>query len=112
MGAAQAPRLAWILSAMEGNRMAGRVDRADYPWWVKVSLVGVPGRAGQWFFVGLSIAAAVACVVYGFWDPRFFGGVLFLFSALMYWLTIRWIDRYGSWANGAEQGAALDRGHL
>jgi hypothetical protein len=57
---------------------------------VTVSLAGVPGRAGQWFFVGLSIAAAVACAAYGFWDPRFFAGVAFLFSALMYWLTIRW----------------------
>lgn len=79
--------------------MADRVARADYPWWVKVSLWGAPGRAGQWVFVALSIASAVGCVIYGFWNRPFFLGVLFLFSALMYWLTIRWIDRHGSWSN-------------
>jgi hypothetical protein len=78
--------------------MARSVSRADYPWWVKLSLWGVPGgRSGQWFFVGLSVAFAVACVIYGFWDRRFFLGMLFLLSAMMYWLTIRWIDRHGSW---------------
>jgi hypothetical protein len=79
--------------------MTQRVDRANYPWWVKLSLLGVPSRSGQWFFVGLSIAAAVGCVIYGFWDPKFFLGVGFLLAALTYWLTIRWVDRYGSWAS-------------
>lgn len=84
--------------------MAERFDRADYPWWAKVSLFGVSSRRGQWFFVGLSIVSAVACGVYGFWDPRFFAcSVVFLLSALMYWLTIRWVDRYGSWPNTAER---------
>jgi hypothetical protein len=88
-----------------------RVARGNYPWWVKLSLWGVPGgRAGQWFFVGLSVACAVACVVYGFWDDRFFIGVLFLLSALMYWLTIRWIDRHGSWGGVAESDTAAGRG--
>jgi hypothetical protein len=93
--------------------MANRIDRGNYPWWVKLSLWGVPrGRAGLWFFVGLSIACAVACVIYGFWDHRFFLGVLFLLSALMYWLAIRWMDRHGSWNGAAEQGATPDRdGH-
>ena len=75
----------------------GQITRRDYPWWVKVSLWGVPGRAGLWRFVAFSIASAGACVIYGFWDPRFFFGMGFLFSALMYWLSIRWIDRHGSW---------------
>jgi hypothetical protein len=58
---------------------------------------GVPGRAGLWAFVALSGALALVCVVGGFWDGRFFAGVAFLLSALMYWLSIRWIDRHGSW---------------
>jgi len=46
--------------------MAERVPRSEYPLWVKLSLLGVPGRNGLWAFVGLSLAAAVACAVYGF----------------------------------------------
>jgi hypothetical protein len=45
----------------------------------------------------LSTVAAIACAVYGFWNPRFFAGAFVLFAALMYWLSIRWIDRNGSW---------------
>jgi hypothetical protein len=75
-----------------------RVPRSRYPWWVKLSLWGVPGRGGVWAFVWLSIALALGCLVYGFWDRRFFLGVGFLFAALMYWLSIRWVDRHGSWA--------------
>ena len=72
-------------------------DRKDYPWWVKASMLGVPGRGGLWAFVVLSLAAAAACVAYGFWDRRFFIGGFFIFAALPYWLTIRWVDRHGSW---------------
>jgi hypothetical protein len=82
------------------NSGDGRVPRRRYPWWVKVSLWGVPGRAGLWAFVALSVAMAVGCVVYALWDRRFYWGAAFLFSALMYWLSIRWIDRHGSWASG------------
>jgi hypothetical protein len=77
--------------------MGERVPRSQYPWWVKVSMWGVPGRWGLWAFFALSIVLAVGCVVYGFWDWRFFYGIAFLFSALMYWLSIRWVDRHGSW---------------
>jgi hypothetical protein len=71
--------------------------REEYPWWVKVSLWGLPNRAAVRVFVWLSVLAAVACGVYGFWDGRFFVGLLFLLAALMYWLSIRWVDRNGSW---------------
>ncbi len=88
--------------------MAERVARAHYPWWVKLSMWGVPRRGGLWAFVWLSVALAVGCVAYGFQDARFFPGALFLFAALMYWLAIRWVDRYGSWEADAEPGAAVD----
>jgi hypothetical protein len=83
------------------ERMAGPVPRASYPWWVKLSMWGVPGRAGLWAFVALSVALAGGCVVYGFWEKRFFLGIGFLLSALMYWLSIRWVDRHGSWTADA-----------
>jgi signal peptidase I len=50
------------------------------------------------------VACAAACAVYGFWDPRFFAGLLWLFSALMYWLTIRWVDQHGSWTDRPDSG--------
>jgi hypothetical protein len=82
-----------------------RVPRELYPWWVKFSLLGVPGRRGQWFFVWLSLASAIACFAYGVLNAGrplgilllLIGGLGFPLAAAMYWLTIRWIDRRGSW---------------
>lgn len=74
-----------------------RVARANYPWWVKVSLLGVPGRAGLWAYVAICLAAGLGCIVFGLRDARFKIGGLFALGALPYWLSIRWIDRYGSW---------------
>ena len=70
----------------------------------------VPGRAGLWAFFAVSIVATIGCVVYGFWDSRFFYGVAFLLAALMYWLSIRWVDSHGSWGPDAEPGATADGG--
>jgi len=83
--------------------MAGRVPRKQYPWWVKLSLWGVPGRAGVWACFGLSLLLAVACVAYAILanDPRLYTGLLFLLAALPYWLTIRWVDEHGSWERDA-----------
>jgi hypothetical protein len=88
--------------------MSDRVQPDDYPWWVKLSMWGVPGRGGLWIFVFVSIVAATACVVYGFWDRRFFYGVAFLLSALMYWLSIRWVDQHGSWSHDSESNTSRD----
>jgi hypothetical protein len=79
--------------------MADKLPRDRYPWWVRVSLWGLPGRAAVWAFVGLSLLAAVGCCVYAAWvgNPRWYAGALLLLAALMYWLSIRWVDRYGSW---------------
>jgi hypothetical protein len=80
--------------------MAGPVPRFEYPWWVKLSLLGVPGRKGLWSFVLLSLVASVASVIYGFHDPRFFYVAgLFVCSAVLYWSSIRWVDRHGSWSS-------------
>lgn len=89
--------------------MAKPVPRSEYPWWVKLSMWGVPGRGGLWVFVAISVAAAALSVVLGFVDSRFLLGAAFLLSALMYWLTIRWVDRYGSWEPD-EPEAYSDRG--
>src|SRR5262245_48436593 len=85
-----------------GPSMTKRVPRRDYPWWVKLGLWGVPSRVGAWAFVAVSLLAALAFAGYAAstGDVRFYWGLLFLLSALMYWLSIRWVDQYGSWDAG------------
>ena len=81
--------------------MAGRLPRDQWPWWVKVGLIGSPSRKAMWAWVAASIVFGVAAAAYGLTSDRLHytiggaigGGV----AALMYWLTIRWIDRHGSW---------------
>lgn len=78
--------------------MSERISRSRYPLWVKLSLLGVPGRRGLWAFVGLCLAAAVASTAYGFRDSRFFClPAPFVGAAFLYWSAIRWVDRHGSW---------------
>jgi hypothetical protein len=77
--------------------MDGRVPRAQYPIWVKISLWGVPGRRGLWMFVALSIACGLASMIYGLWQTKYFIGGLLAVAAIPYWLSIRWIDAHGSW---------------
>jgi len=78
--------------------MTKLVRRSEYPWWVTLSLWGVRGRRGLWVFVAISLASGLGLTMYGFWDAKFFrlGPVLAL-AAIPYWLSIRWIDKYGSW---------------
>jgi hypothetical protein len=67
------------------------------PWWVKLTLWGLPSRRSALAFVWLSIGLAVACVVYGFWDRRFSFGVVWILAALGYLGAIRWVDKHGGW---------------
>lgn len=72
--------------------------QVTYPMWVKFSTWGVSGRSGLWIFTFLCLAIAIACVVYGFWDDRFYYiGIGAFLAAMMYWSSIKWIDRHGSW---------------
>jgi hypothetical protein len=79
--------------------MGGRVPRDEYPVWVKVGLWGVPGRAGAWAFVAVSVLLAAGLAGYAAVsrDARYYAGLLFLLAALTYWLALRWVDRNGSW---------------
>jgi len=79
--------------------MGERVRREQYPWWVKASLWGLPNRSAVWAFVWLSVVAAAGATGYLKWvgSPRWYVGPLFLLAALMYWLSIRWMDQNGSW---------------
>lgn len=71
----------------------------EYPWWVQLSMWGVPGRAGLWAFVGVSFGTALGSVAYAVWSGQavFLLGSFMALAALPYWFTIRWVDRHGSW---------------
>lgn len=74
------------------------VDRGRWPWIVRVGLWGLPTRGTAWACFWLSIIISVACVGYGFADPRFFSGGALVFAALGYYLSIRWVDRHATWS--------------
>ena len=65
--------------------------------WVRLGLWGLSSRGSVLAFVWVSLASAVAGVIYSRWDPRGWYGLAFLLAALMYWLTVRWVDRHGRW---------------
>ncbi|HMI93156.1 MAG TPA: hypothetical protein VK509_17415 [Polyangiales bacterium] len=78
--------------------MDRRVSRSQYPLWVKASVWGVPGRAGLWGFVVFSLACAALLLIRGAHTGRFLDLALMMAcAAAPYWLSIRWIDRHGSW---------------
>jgi hypothetical protein len=73
------------------------VDRSRWPMMAQIGLWGLPNRAAAWAFFGLSIAIAAGCIGYGFVDRRFFIGSILAFSALWYYLAIRWVEQNSSW---------------
>jgi hypothetical protein len=81
----------------EGSRANESRPPVQRPSWVLLAVWGLPTRASVWAFVWLSLALAIGCVVYGFWNPIFFFGALLVFSALWYYAAIRWIDRNDRW---------------
>jgi hypothetical protein len=74
------------------------VDRSKWPLMVRVALWGVPSRRAAWAFFCVCLAIGLASVAYGFVNRRFFGGGAFLFAALWYYLSIRWVDQRGTWS--------------
>lgn len=72
-------------------------DRSRWPLMVRLGLSGIPNRGAAWGFCALSVAAALACIAYGFINRWFFAGALLLLAALWYALAIRWVDRHGQW---------------
>ena len=79
-------------------RLSLSVDRSKWPVMVQLGLWGLPSRWAAWGFFDLSVAVAVSCIAYGLVEPLFFVGGLLLFAALWYYLSIRWVDRHGTWS--------------
>ena len=72
-------------------------QRPPRPWWVQLGLWGLPTRAGAMVFVWLSLGLAVASAVLGFIYPLAWSGLIFLSSAFLYWVCVRWVDRNDQW---------------
>lgn len=73
-------------------------DRSKWPTMVRIGLWGVPNRTAAWCFAAASLILALVCVILGFKYPRFFAGIVFIFSALWYFYSIRWVDKHNQWA--------------
>lgn len=84
--------------------MNDRVPYKNYPWWVKVSLWGLPGRAYGLAFAWVSVLAAIGMCAYlvRIGHPLWSAGLLFLAAGLLYWMSVRWVDRHGSWERGGK----------
>jgi hypothetical protein len=50
--------------------------KPERPLWVRAGLLGLPTRGSALACFWLAILLAAACAIYGFWDPRFFLGIL------------------------------------
>jgi hypothetical protein len=68
------------------------------PWWVKLTLWGLPNRASALFFVWLCVGIALAFVLLGFRDRRFSIGAVAIVAAFGYLRAVRWVDRHGGWS--------------
>lgn len=84
--------------------MNRKLPAREYPWWVRFMMLGSASRRALRFWSVLYVVTAIASVLYGiaFEDDLTFGllfAVLFLFLAMAHWLTVRWVDRHGSWSS-------------
>jgi hypothetical protein len=70
-------------------------ERPDLPLWVKVGLYGFRSRASLWRWLWLSSAVALAGVVWGFWFPLSFAFGVYALPPLLFWASLRWVDRNG-----------------
>lgn len=83
-----------------GHRVTSETEYSqmiEHPMWVKLGLWGLPNRKAAWAFFWISLVSAAGCIAYGFIDPWFFSGSIWMLVALWYIASIRWIDRYGRW---------------
>jgi bacteriorhodopsin len=80
-----------------------RVPPERYPRWVRFSLLGASNRASQWFWVVASVVAGAMLLIFARNDPGP-GKIVYLFAGLwgfgaagLYFATIRWMDKHGTW---------------
>lgn len=83
---------------MQHHSIQEKIARPNYPWWVKLCIVGKPNRIFMYVSVVIGGVAAIITGIAAYWNSGFIFLVPgFIAVALMDWLTIVWIDRHGSW---------------
>jgi hypothetical protein len=68
------------------------------PWWVRVTLLGLPSRASAMACVWCLLVLAIAVLNFGRRDIRLAWIVApIALAGLGYALAIRWVDTHGGW---------------
>ena len=75
--------------------MAG--DRSTWPFWVRLLLTEVPNRNSACAYLRVCFAIAIGGVLCSFIEPAALAGSLMVLPALPLYLSIRWVDRNGTW---------------
>jgi hypothetical protein len=81
--------------------MCDGVERRRRPWWVRISLWGLSSRSSTWACAWFCLALAIVSVAYAAMsaDRRFLLGGIMAFGTIGYTLSIRWVDRHGTWVS-------------
>jgi hypothetical protein len=69
----------------------------ERPLWVRIGLWGVPNRPSAWVFFWVCMALAMGFMGFGFADPLYAWGGLFIFGSIGYFSVIRWMDKHKQW---------------
>jgi hypothetical protein len=80
---------------------AERVPREKYPLWVKFTILGgASSRNKALVYFALTIAISLVALILWLGNERMYWlaiGVIGIALSVLYPLTIRWIDRHGTW---------------
>ena len=78
-----------------------RVPRENYPLWVKFTVLGgASSRNKALVYCALTVAISLVALILWLGNQRIYWlttGVIGIALSVLYPLTIRWIDRHGTW---------------
>jgi hypothetical protein len=81
--------------------VSGRIPREQYPWWVKACINNASSRRAAWFWFWLSLAFGIGGLALLLLNVGLFAPLIAAIGgpivAVMYLLTIKWMDRHGEW---------------
>ena len=78
------------------------VNRKSWPIYVRLGLYGIKTRKTALIFFWISIVSATCSILFCMIDPNFIIGSLFVFSAIWYKLSIKWVDKNMQWDTKGE----------
>jgi len=69
------------------------MERKDWPWWVRLSLVGIPTRKAALVWCALAIVLGIGAAIF-FNDAEW---LVIWIAAILYYVPMKWVDRNGGW---------------